>query len=762
MCAGFSRQRRRGARRISRVLRRLLPVLAALAFVAIAHAQPVPLAPGLTLGPPRPVSGFRFGGVASGERVREAIPRGDGFLVYEIAGDDLRSVPVDSTGHADTANARVVVPNAASPRQQFTMTMTGSRAVFFWNKAGTLEFSPAPADGGPVRHGTPIATTAQIFGARCNAARCLVKYYDLKLTSRVAIVDLDGRVIATDLAIAGDLAGVDDGGFLLSSSSVGASTYETHLIRIDNDGRQTFDTPLGDAASGSVVALAAPGSSSYAVVWSHSTSAYAATTLYGATLSLDGHLGAPNVLVDGSAASPSAIVSSGSELLLAFSVSHFRYVIPESTQPADLFVQRLSPAAASLAPPVQVSMSPEGNYLAALATNGGVTYVGWNEYTNGGFTPIARGAVLDARANVVAREAFAIGPLPQTPRALAVADDRALAVWSEKDVDRGVTRLLFARAALDGTPLDEQPFVLAEDNDFGVVEAAAIGSDMLVVWTQGFSTEPAELRLRAAIVHAAGSSREEIALPAAFAGSWEAVSPAAVAGNGESWLLAAGGQYVRISRAGIVLTPQPVPFASKSPNWLSIASDGSGFLLVWNRMPIYPVCIDCGGVRSALVNAAGAIVRPEQLAGNGASALDGRPVAAFNGRDYLVVSADHDHLWFRRFAPSGVPLSTAAIPEHHQDGATSVVTRIGTGWFAAWQASDSSAIEGVRITADGMVADAPVALPFIAALASTGSSSALALTTSRIDVPPYGTGSAATLQELTSETVPRRRAAGSR
>ena len=746
---------------LRRPLRALAPLVLALTFVSIGYAQPVTLAPALTLAPPQRLSDFRFGGAASGERILGAVPRGDGFVVFEIGGDDLRAVPVDASGHAETASARVLFPNATARGLGFTLTTIGSRAVVFWSAGGTMRFSPAASDALQLPGGVAIAAAAQILGARCNATHCLVRYYDPSLVSRAAIVGLDGAVIATDLRVTGNLAGVDDGGFLLFSSTgagTAAAPFETHLVRIDNAGRQTFDTP-GDPAAGWIVALAPPGSSTYAVVWSRSNYPDSTATIYAAPLTLDGQLGERRTIVESGAGSPSAIVWNGGEFLLAFSVAHFRGVIPEATQPADLLVQRLSPSLAPLGGPVQASTSPEGNYLAGLAANGGAYYVGWNEFANGGFVPVARGAVLDERANVLAREAFAVARLPQTPLALAVEGDRAVAVWTERDVDRGIARLLYARATRDGLPIDRQPFLFAEAHDFALAAASAIESDVLVAWTQDFNADEESSRVRAAIVHTADGSYDEVTLPETFHGSFDAVVPIAVASNGESWLLAVGQRYVRISRAGVVLNPEPVVFAPMTPNYLSAASDGAGFLLVWNRDPRYPACVDCGGLRFASIDAAGMIVKPEQrLATN---PLDRKPSVGFNGHDYLVVSADHENVWFRRFDRSGTLLSTDTIEQRHQDGAFTTVVRLGTGWFAAWWEWDG-ARQGVRIAADGTIAGEPVALPPIAALASTGSSTALALTTQRIDVPPYGTGIAATLQELTSESVPRRRAAGYR
>lgn len=736
-----------------------LVILLVSGLVPSAQAQPLTLAPGLTLGAPQRVSDFRFGGVASGERIVGAVPRGDGFLVYEIAGDPLRTVPVDSTGRADTTNARVVFPNATAPGVQFTFATSGSRAVFFWNDAGTARFSPATADGVQFPGGIPIASAAQIVGARCNATHCLLTYYDPKFASRAAIVRLDGSVVATNLSVAGNPVGADDGGFLLlwsTGAGTAASPYETHLVRIDDNGGQTFDV-AGDPDTAGLVALAPPGSSSYAVVWSHSNYPEGSTTLYGASLSLDGTFGERRLLAAGGTSSPAAMVWTGSELLLAFSVDHFRYGIPESTQPADLFVQRLSPAVAPLAPPVPVSTSPEANYLAALATNGGATYVGWNEYPNGGFTPIARGAVLDARANVVAREAFQTGPMPQVPLALAVAGDRALAVWKERDSEKGVERLFCARSTVDGTPLDTAaPFVLGEGPDVRAT-ASALASDVLVLWEED-TYEEAELQhIRAAIVHTADGSRIDVPLPPRLAAPGRDFSALAAGSNGESWLVAIGSQFVRISRAGVLLTPQPVTFASQSPSSIAIAGDGSRFFVVWNRYGFS--CNGCGGLRSTIVDAAGTIAIPEQRIPS--ADLDGAVAVAFNGRDHLAVSIDSGTLRLRRFSTAGTLLSSTALRPSHLPLPTPLVTALGEGWFVTWRTYDGPS-EGVRITSDATPGSAPLSLPPTGALAPRSDRSALALTTQRIDLPPFGTGIAATLQELISETVPRRRAAGGR
>src|SRR5207253_4349339 len=102
---------------------------------------------------------------------------------------------------------------------------------------------------------------------------------------------------------------------------------------------------------------------------------------------------------------------------------------------------------------------------------------------------------------------------------------------------------LYGRVARGGGSLDPEPRLLSEAFSIGRTLASPIGSDVLVVWQESPSDDYATYRLRAAIVHTADGSAEEVALPSGV----EPTAAIAVANDGASWLVAAGTKYLRIS-----------------------------------------------------------------------------------------------------------------------------------------------------------------------------------------------------------------------
>ena len=738
--------------------RPLVLAVLALSFASIALAQPVRIAPGVDLSAPQRLSPFRFGGAGDNDYVLKAVPRGDGFLAFYRHGAEVRVVTIDAEGRPDTGHPRAVFTLAG--QNQFFLASNGTRVLFLWTAGGNARISGVDPDGTPTTPaGVPIPGATQFLGAQCNSTRCLLRYWDATRLGRetAAIVSIDGAVIASGLQLPELFwrggGGTDDGGFLLSGLTGGIPTdpYRTHLVRIDNEGRQTFDTIL-DTGDAPVVALAPSGNSTYAVVWRHQNYPEPDDNTYAAFLSLDGTVGERHKLMDGADAAPGAIAWTGSEWLYGYHRIDWRYAIPESVQPADLFVQRLDRNLSLLGAPTQISVSSEGNYLASLAINGAKTFVAWNESIAGGFNAVPRGALLDARANVVSRDAFVIGAIPQIPAAIASTGDRTVAFWQEHDTDRGTSRLLYGRVARGGGPLDPEPRLLAESFSIGATAASAIESDVLVVWSDNPSFDYSEQRLRAAIVHAADGTLDEVALPP----SLNATSLFAVANNGASWLLAAGTQLVRISRAGVVLTPQPVSFATGFPGSISIASDGTRFLLLWGTYRDTN-CPSCAGLHFRFVGADGALLGAEERIGGEAD--DVQASVAFNGRDYLVASVLGARINVRRLSTTGTVLSTATVMSGQSSVQLPLVTPLGSGWLATWS---SGARFGVRVNADGAVVDAPFVLPSITTLAPAPDGSAVALAALRVDVAPYGTSTAVAVQELTAQGQPRRRAAGAR
>lgn len=722
-----------------------LPLAAALC-VAIASsiaAQPTRIAPGLELTASQAVSGVRFG-PATGALPLAIIPSGEGFLAYVKDGTEIRALRIDADGHADVAHPRTVFRGFENAVRIYP---SGRRALFVWPQEGVQRVSPTAPDG-TLRNpdGLPVDRGPLTGRGACNETRCLF-VVDFTSLLRASIVTMNGASVARLIELPSYYwmnAGADEDGFLLLGTKSDKTT-DLRAVRISNDGRLLFDLVV-DERAGNVTNVAVSGST---LLWRRRAVGTLQYTTVAGTISRDGTVVDRHLLTEDTNLMPFALARRGSEWLLGFGESQ------DESDPAlqEIFVQRFGAGFTPAAPPVSISKPPMRRRFAfdALAVNGGRAVVAWSEYVDSN-KQVARVALLDEHDEILAREPLAVGGIPQVPLAVAAANGRALAVWREGDAAGDRSRLLCARAVLGGPTLDPEPVLLAEAEGVGKTIASSLGADVLVVWQEMLSARPLRQRLRAAIVHTADGSRDELALPASF----DASLPFAAASNGASWLLASGARYVRISRAGVVLTPAPAAFDTRAPAALSIASDGERFVLLRGATPDAK-CADCGGLAFAIVKADGTVAAPLQPI---ASALfEAEASIAFNGRDFLIESIDHSDVHFRRLSQAGAILSFAtATPPRDLIGQPLLVP-LGEGWLATWLAANGT-MSAVRVNGDGAVVDAPLPLPGVATVAPAPDGTAIAARTVEVEAPGYGPTPVTALQGISSETRPKRRAAG--
>lgn len=214
--------------------------------------------------------------------------------------------------------------------------------------------------------------------------------------------------------------------------------------------------------------------------------------------------------------------------------------------------------------------------------------------------------------------------------------------------------------AADGIEVaDERPLVAdASGTAIRATPAAAFGDGVyLVVWREGWHGEGGEARLRAARVRPDGTvlDAEGLAVAPRAAGVQE--RPRVAFGGGAFLVvwqaLRDGKAYdvlgARISPAGKVLDADPLPVAAGPDNQAlpDVASDGDGFLAVWQ-----------GVVREDDVPTYSSFARPVSAGGEPGEARRlctyPRPMVAWNGEAYLVVVAQT--LVGMRLGASGEPM----------------------------------------------------------------------------------------------------------
>ena len=115
-------------------------------------------------------------------------------------------------------------------------------------------------------------------------------------------------------------------------------------------------------------------------------------------------------------------------------------------------------------------------------------------------------------------------------------------------------------------------------------------------------------------------------------------------------------------------------------------------------------------------------------------------------------------VFLRRLSTTGQLLSAATVTRpRFSSMQQSLVTPLASGWLVSWS---EGVRYGVRVNAEGTAIDAPFSLQSIRTLAPRPDGTAVALAGLQVDVPPYGRSTAVAVQELTSQSQPKRRASG--
>jgi hypothetical protein len=386
-----------------------------------------------------------------------------------------------------------------------------------------------------------------------------------------------------------------------------------------------------------------------------------------------------------------------------------------------------------------------------------------------------RGAVVGPNGSVLVSD-FPIGTraaFSSPPRA-AFDGTNFFVAWRSDDLFG--LNIHGARVAPDGTVLDPEEIVVSEDlEDESDPSVAWDGSTYIVVWA---ASDPAAAGwdVYGSRVDADGDVVQTDLLISTAAAAQ--INPA-VAWNGQLYLTAwveLRGTHediyaARVSGDGSMLDPQGIAIATDmlQPFFVDIASDGTGFLVVWEtdfdgtlgarvtadgqvldaggfligRPPNSGAAVEWGGgvylvgwngpgVHAARVTPEGNVLDPGgiEVAEEGAEP-SGEPVIAWNGRDFLIGWKDYagpapsKGVLVARVSPRGTVRDPDGVSVSGElEYGTDVAVAAGTNVFlVVWHARQQEPPEGVRaarVGFDGSVLDPggfPVSLASVPGLA---------------------------------------------
>jgi hypothetical protein len=188
----------------------------------------------------------------------------------------------------------------------------------------------------------------------------------------------------------------------------------------------------------------------------------------------------------------------------------------------------------------------------------------------------------------------------------------------------------------------------------------------------------------------------------------------AIAGNGSEFLatwveIRAGLRFIVAARltsdgatldpAGILLTQRHVTNSSPFP---AVASDGSGFLVVWEEFGKQGLT-DIFGARIA---ADGTLLDPHPIVVNDAPDYQFVPAVTWNGSSYLVVFGDQRGVRGARVAADGTVLDPAGFQIGPSLGYLPSVVAGSSNALVVWEGSSLDVgVFGARVAPDGTVLD---------------------------------------------------------
>jgi hypothetical protein len=439
----------------------------------------------------------------------------------------------------------------------------------------------------------------------------------------------------------------------------------------------------------------------------------------------------------------------------------------------DIYGARVTPAGVVLDTAGIVVSAAANNQEAPHLVFDGVNFlVVWEDYRNGYFSDIY-GARVSREGLVLDSSGLTISTATSYQRHSRVAFDGTnfFVVWHDQRGGLNDRDIYGARVTPGGVVLDTTGLIVSDAaNDQSMPSVVFDGTSFLVVWTDdrhgvrthdvygarvapdGLVRDTSGLVISAAAVQPGGpvlafdGAKSLIAWSDSSTGRGRAlyasrVTPAgsvldtlrfcmtpcagyqqwpAVALGGTNYLVAwtdfsdfavPSILCARVTPAGQVLDPcgLKISTATASQDEVSIAYDGTNFLVVWDDYRSGTGT----NVFGARVTPEGQVLDTTAFVIRAASVRSGSRVA-FSGTNYLVVWTDVrnfvEDIYGARVTPAGVVLDTAGFPISTAANEQSMpaVVSDGTGFLVLWtdyRNGQYSDIYGARVTADGRVLD---------------------------------------------------------
>ncbi|UCG43880.1 MAG: hypothetical protein JSU73_04480 [candidate division WOR-3 bacterium] len=382
----------------------------------------------------------------------------------------------------------------------------------------------------------------------------------------------------------------------------------------------------------------------------------------------------------------------------------------------DIYGARMTSEGTVLDPRGLVIVSAsQGQWFPALVFGGGQYLVAWQHdwYMSFREVFVARmatsGQVLDPGGKPASAAANS-----QSWPSIASDGQNFLVVW--RDDNRGSGDINGARVLADGTVLDPAGIRISSSPSTQLQPVVGFGdTSYLVAWTHraGQSYE-----VYGAMVYWDGTVGSTIEIT----NTAETQEEPAIAFNGTDFLVAwqDGRNHpywsdiyaARVSRTGTVLDPDGIEVArAENSQWVpAVASDGSGFLVVWEDRRT----VNQWDVQAARVTADGTVLDPDGILVSLADGYQRFPDVASDGASYLVVWQNQQtampfDVCGARVTTDGSVLDSAGIGigvgEHDQ--ALPTVAFVDAEYFVVWQHGSEGVwdINGARVSPDGGVLD---------------------------------------------------------
>jgi MYXO-CTERM domain-containing protein len=323
---------------------------------------------------------------------------------------------------------------------------------------------------------------------------------------------------------------------------------------------------------------------------------------------------------------------------------------------------------------------------------------------------------------------------PQGTPAVAFNGTDYLMVWADGPTEsRNILGVRVSRAGqvLDVSPL---PIAVGGRDEFSPA-VASDGAGFLVLWLEAGTGQRV---LRAALVSEAGGVSS---ITTSLSEPTLAITPPAVAFAGTSYLAIwehRGPPYGyllarRVGRTGALLEANPItltPALEQDQTLPAVASDGTGFLVVWMGRP-RPVTVPSReqglsyaypwNIHGTRVSAAGEVLDPASIhftsTGGGQGAAQGDPAVASNGTSYLVAWVDdgaQDTLYAARVSGEGTVQPVVISTEASDVRSRPVVAREGEDYLVLWSESRDGVlgVSGRKVSGAGVVEAGPETVRF--------------------------------------------------